>query len=1251
MSAVVGGPAVGRFQRGYLLELLERRETDQGLLVGRCVEGWVSMRVLSQVRKVAHSTEAAVFLAWVALRRATRFQARQTGLRVFRVLVRELGVYARRLAWERYQAQSHKALLPPPPDQMDITVTNQWHEEHRQEQPAWMASWSSVAQRLQQMRHQTERNVSSVARRPVPIAPVSPPSSADAEVSTQAEPTDPTAPTAHTEDTGQAQQSADALEKQKQNQEALIQRARTQRTGNTEQAADKKPDKRRQDQEALLQRAREVEAALREAQASVRDERLPVGVQSRTAAHPPSGRPDVVGVWKAEGVLADGISAVVEHFELVPHADGNIVGAGYEASMDDQSEPSRFANVTLQPVTEDGRWEISMHQIFENSDKTIWTAELLWTVDDGWTMVNGQWTSPAPAKKTLDRSVRAPPTVREFSHQPWTDDNGDLTHGNQNIPAHIGRRKLLTSSTSTYSPPNARSPRTARSPSGVGGSASESRNSSVANADGGEVQGSFSTATVSVELAERVRERLADAIDEVLQLPSKLSTRKRKSASARSTQAYALYALADSSRASRFDQRTGPTSARHSPIADRARGDEFAAEGEPLPEDEFQNADYVPAHDGHSLDAVDEVQNLTNKLESQLMVLTGQLQASLVDAAHGDLSLEPETSSEASYGDPNESSQPGHASSRGFSHLQPRSPAQRTPRPSAMRLVSTTSSPNSQGKARVTGRRRDGEASKRLQQQQMLAQQRALIKKKEAEQQRQAVRKQNERKGRRNGTPHTATPARSDLGPAQQSTDLAEVSPADASKHFEQSLRSSDDGREQAISRKEQTERRQRELLAQKAALEAKMAAKKTLREEVAMEQTERRQHELLAQKAASEAKIAARMAARKTLREEEAVLSTAVQHYDPEPEPLEHPVAEAIEDAAPLADGRSAEMMQPTTTHTDVDEEERSRLATEEAERARKRAIREMAIRRQEEAELQREEAERAAAPSCVPALALALPNSASADGEIPSPTSAMSAASSEMSEAGVMTAQICNTAMQTAINAASAFRDSAASAPVEPADAHADVETSRSLPSDNATGFAGVAALSLADASDAIVSAAFEAADVVLDQAGIGGSDANAARDSEFLVDKSIPNVGVLTVTVLSGKDLASEDRVGKSDPYVMARAGNANTAVTSIIYNTFAPEWSEPGSGDLVLNVQSVDDVVVLECYDSDRKGADKTTAAGRAQDDKMGVAFLTVKDLMAADRPVDVALFDPTAKKASKKHAGALSLTAKWSFTEE
>ena len=84
---------------------------------------------------------------------------------------------------------------------------------------------------------------------------------------------------------------------------------------------------------------------------------------------------------------------------------------------------------------------------------------------------------------------------------------------------------------------------------------------------------------------------------------------------------------------------------------------------------------------------------------------------------------------------------------------------------------------------------------------------------------------------------------------------------------------------------------------------------------------------------------------------------------------------------------------------------------------------------------------------------------------------------------------------------------------------------------------------------------------------------------------------------------------------------------------------------------MNVQSVDDVVVLECYDSDRKGADKTTAAGRAQDDKMGVAFLTVKDLMAADRPVDVALFDPTAKKASKKHAGALSLTAKWSFTEE
>ena len=1017
VSAVVGGPAVGRFQHGYLLELLERRETDQGLLVGRCVEGWVSMHILSQVRKVAHSAEAAVFLAWVALCRATKFQARQTCLRVFRVLVRELGVYARRLAWERYQAQSHTPVLPPRPDQMDPTISNQWHEEHRQKQPAWMASWSSVAHRLQQLRQAA-------------LGPVLPSTSADAEVSTHADATEPTAPTAHTQHTGQAQQSADAAEKQKQDQEALIQRARTQSTGRVEQTADD-AETRRQDQEALLQRAREVEAALQEAQASVRDERLPVGVQSRTTAHPPSGRPDVVGVWKAEGVLADGISAVVEHFELVPHADGNIVGAGYEASMDDQSEPSRFANVTLQPVTEDGRWEISMHQIFENCDKTIWRAELLWTVD-GWTMVNGQWTSPASAKKVVDRSARAPMTVREFSHQPWTNDNGELTHGNQNMPAHIGRRKLLTSSTATYSPPNARSPRTARSPSGIGGSARESRNNFVANTDGGEVQGFFAAATVSVELAERVQQRLADAIDQVLQLPSKLSTRKRKSASARSTQAYALYALADSSRASRFDQRTGPTSDRRSPIAHRPRVDEFAAEGEPLPQHEFLDADYVPAYDDHSLDAADEVQNLTNKLASQLMVLTGQLQSPLVDAAHDNISLEPETSSEASYGDPNDSFQP---SLPDFSQLQSHSPAQRTPRPSAMRLVSTTSSsPNSQGKARMTGRRRDGEASKRLQQQQMLAKQRALIKKKEAEQQRQAARQQKERHARQNGTTCTATPAGSDLGAAQQSMEasLAEVSAADASKHFEQSLRSYDDDREQAISRKEQIESRRRELLAQKAALEAKMAGRKTLREEAVMEQTtERRQHELLAQKAALEAKMAARMS----------ILSISVNNPEPEPESEQPADAEAIEDVAPLADGRSAEMMlQPK--HTYVDEEERSRLAREEAERARKRAIREMAIRRQEEAELQREEAERAAAPS-VPALALA--NSTSADGETTSPTSVTSAGSSEMSEAGMLTAQICNTAIQTAISADSSFRNSAASALVELADVRADVETSR--------------------------------------------------------------------------------------------------------------------------------------------------------------------------------------------------------------
>ena len=188
---------------------------------------------------------------------------------------------------------------------------------------------------------------------------------------------------------------------------------------------------------------------------------------------------------------------------------------------------------------------------------------------------------------------------------------------------------------------------------------------------------------------------------------------------------------------------------------------------------------------------------------------------------------------------------------------------------------------------------------------------------------------------------------------------------------------------------------------------------------------------------------------------------------------------------------------------------------------------------------------------------------------------------------------------------------------------------------------------ALHLGEASDVVVAAAMDAAAVISEKTGISlGGAPDTARDKEFVVDGSVANVGVLTVTVLRGAGLTSKDRVGKSDPYVIARAGNANTAATSTIPNTLSPEWSEPGSGDLVLNVQSVDDIVVIECYDCDHKGTDKTTGAGRSQDDTMGVASLTVKELVAAEGTIEVELFDPTAKDASKKDAGTLSLTAKW-----
>jgi hypothetical protein len=287
----------------------------------------------------------------------------------------------------------------------------------------------------------------------------------------------------------------------------------------------------------------------------------------------------------------------------------------------------------------------------------------------------------------------------------------------------------------------------------------------------------------------------------------------------------------------------------------------------------------------------------------------------------------------------------------------------------------------------------------------------------EAEKHRQAAKKSKERKGRQNRTGYAATPARSDSGAAQQSAkaSVVEVSPADASKHFEQSLRSPD--------RKEQKERRKRELLAQKAALEAKIAARKQRREDVP-------------------------------------ILSTATQQSDPVPEVQSEQLthietnayvdAQAGEETARFDDGRVEEKLQLMPAHTTVDEKER-RFTMQEAERARKRAIYEQAIRRVEEAEQQREKAERAGAPN---SLDLALHDSTNVDGEALSPTSVMSAESS-LSEAGMVaanvTAQICNTAKVSAMSAIVATACTSA----ELADLHANGRTSPRLPPDNGTGY----------------------------------------------------------------------------------------------------------------------------------------------------------------------------------------------------
>jgi hypothetical protein len=73
-----------------------------------------------------------------------------------------------------------------------------------------------------------------------------------------------------------------------------------------------------------------------------------------------------------------------------------------------------------------------------------------------------------------------------------------------------------------------------------------------------------------------------------------------------------------------------------------------------------------------------------------------------------------------------------------------------------------------------------------------------------------------------------------------------------------------------------------------------------------------------------------------------------------------------------------------------------------------------------------------------------------------------------------------------------------------------------------------------------------------------------------------------GILFITCKKATRLKDKDFVGKSDPYLVARVGDApQQAATQVIQDNLDPEWNET----LQLNVAKLDDLLLIECYDSD------------------------------------------------------------------
>ena len=744
--AAAGEQPVMRLPRGQWLELLELRANGQGLVHGRCVDGWVQMQPPSTgVRKIPQSSLAEVFAAWASLCRASAFGSRQRCTRVFGALVTGTGVAARRAAWEEYEAQNIVA-LPPPPDEMDAAAGVQWHEERAQRQPQWMSTWNTAEERLK--KQQGHGDAASLKPTASPAKDVwgSPKRSAVAS-----------------DESSDAEGNAvggfglDVVEGLRALRESEARAAALEKAAAEEaQAA--------ADEAAALEAEEETAelAALAAAQAAVFHQAQEAAAlqetldQEEPSKHKPTGRPDVVGVWEAEGVLADGIARMTERFELAPHPNGRIIGVGYEHTGDQDVVFTRFVSVSVQPVTDDGQWEMSMQQIFENEDRTIWTADLLWT-PGGWAMTGGKWlTPPAASSAGKSRVLKRPPShQRELTHQPWTGESG--------LPAHMERLKLLTGSSSTYSPPGKHSP--SRSPA----SGSVSRSDMSSSTAQSELQGSFTAKLLAANVAGSVRDHLADNLAAATLLPATVPTpnkppRRRRVVtpgehagatpnSPDTTVTVPIYthprsvSLADT-QASGYSRRESVAS-QLSDITEDLHGqwwsrvdernsrhphEEFVAEGKPVvyghnhsTEGTRSHGPAGPAQTHRFVDrgspaapaidhAMKELDALTSKLESQLVVLqdrrSGQSpqttplrSRSTLGGEGGHYNLEPET-----IGTP--STMMSHLvadhryviddESAGGSMFPERlgSPAQRTPRTKAVRMVASAASSPGLGNSR-----------------------------------------------------------------------------------------------------------------------------------------------------------------------------------------------------------------------------------------------------------------------------------------------------------------------------------------------------------------------------------------------------------------------------------------------------------------------------------------------------------------------------------------------------------------------